>query len=213
MEFVEELTGVPKTDADYSEIDNSSSSSSENEAYQEELLRQRRMAKRKAKESRHANEKVSNDRLKQVHGFLEREFLSFARRQYKEGTKHRIKDLHTFQEKTLPPFRNQAARSSIGMSDAGHEQEDVLTPIQEKAGVFAAEDALRKVLDRLPYVIRQGALGRAPIYATKGTAKPVNTIASYERRWDTIMTAASLGGIDDRYVIVVKKKSIGLVIG
>ncbi|KAF9925972.1 hypothetical protein BGZ65_007489 [Modicella reniformis] len=217
MVFAEELTGVPKTEADYSETDsdseqneededeNESDSDSANEAQHEQSLKQRRMAKRKLKHLRHTNERMANRRLEKVHHFLKSEITAFARRQYREGTKRRVKDLHDFQEQTQSPFYNRAARSSIGSSDAGHEQKDELTAIQEKAAVFASEDALRRILERLPFVIRQGALGKIPKYVSKGTPKPVNFFTDYERRWDTIMTAAKLSGIEDRIL-----KKVGL---
>ncbi|KAG0246661.1 hypothetical protein B0O80DRAFT_434231 [Mortierella sp. GBAus27b] len=210
MEFVDQLTGVSKKEHDYSGTDDDNGQDenededSADEAYHERLMKQRRMS-RKAKRLRHANERMANRRLEQVHGFLEGEFVTFARKQYQEGAKTRLKDLHSFQEQTLPPFRNRAARASVGTSDAGYEQEDALTPIQEKAVVFAAEDALKGILDRLPYVIRQGALGRAPEYVNRGLPKPVSTVADYERHWDTMMAAASLSGIDDRIL-----KKVGL---
>ncbi|KAG0319068.1 hypothetical protein BGZ99_005326 [Dissophora globulifera] len=203
MGFVDELTGVPKEEADYSDIDEdlldrrSDALQGLSEAgLQERLLHRKRLNKRR--KERQANERMSNSRLEQVHHFLESEVTLFARTQYRKGSRDRVKDLYKFQQETLPPFRIQAARAPIGSSRAGEEQEDELTTIQEKAVAFAAEDSLRKVLDRLPYVIRQGALGEAPDYVTLGLPKPVASAADYERGWDTMMAAASIAGIDDR---------------
>ncbi|KAI1320273.1 hypothetical protein EDD11_001488 [Mortierella claussenii] len=201
--FVEELTGVPKTDADYSsdtqddeEPEDDAYSSSE-EAMHEQSLRDRKLAKQKRQE-RHQNEWNANSRLEAIHGFLKGEFTAFAQHQYRKGIPLRTKDFFTLQKETLPAFRARAARSTIGESTAGDEQEDELTPIQLNAARFGAEDALRQILDRLPYVIRQGALGKAPDYVSLGLPKPASSEAEYERGWDTIMTAASISGIDDR---------------
>ncbi|KAF9115324.1 hypothetical protein BGX27_008204 [Mortierella sp. AM989] len=211
MGFVEELTGMPKTEADYSGSDESTGESdqevnSANEAQEELELHRRRMAKKRKKlrQERHANEKMANDRLEKVNGFLREEITAFAQKQYRKGIPHRIKNLYAFQKQTLPPFRIQAARSSIGNSKAGDE-EDELTPIQENAAAFAAEDSLRRILDRLPYVIRQGALGEAPDYVKLGLPKPVSSVAEYERGWDTLMAAASIAGVEDRIL-----KKVGL---
>ncbi|KAF8937342.1 hypothetical protein BGZ58_002887 [Dissophora ornata] len=209
MGFVDELTGVPKEEDDYSDSDtdinrdSSGDGDSADEARQEFLLKQRRLAKQRR--ARHANERLANDRLEQVHSLLNSEFVAFAHRQYRKGTKERIQDLDAFQRETLPPFRIRAARASIGRSKGGDEQEDEMTPIQEKAVSFAAEDSLRKILDRLPYVIRQGALGELPDYVRLGLPKPVTSVADYERNWDTIMTAASIGGVEDR---ILKKVGV-----
>ncbi|KAG0005361.1 hypothetical protein BGZ80_009854 [Entomortierella chlamydospora] len=217
MGFVEELTGVPKTEADYSDEESGDESDEEvgsdegvnsaNEADEERELHERRLAKkrRKLRQERHANERMANSRLEQVNSFLREEIVAFARKQYRKGISHRVKDLHSLQKETLPPFRIQAARSSIGGSKRGDEEEDELTPIQENTAAFAAEDSLRRILDRLPYVIRQGALGEAPDYVKLGLPKPVSSVAEYERGWDTLMAAASISGVDDRIL-----KKVGL---
>ncbi|KAF9361650.1 hypothetical protein BGX26_000602 [Mortierella sp. AD094] len=213
MGFVEELTGVPKTEADYSgdessdEVESDEEVNSANEADKERELHERSLAKkrRKLRRERHTNESVANSRLEQVNSFLREEIVAFAQKQYRKGIPHRVKDLYSFQKETLPPFRIQAARSSIGDSKAGNEEGDELTPIQENAAAFAAEDSLRRILDRLPYVIRQGALGEAPDYVKLGLPKPVSSVAEYERGWDTLMAAASISGVDDRIL-----KKVGL---
>ncbi|KAF9436750.1 hypothetical protein BGZ76_003066 [Entomortierella beljakovae] len=205
--FVEELTGVPKTEADYSAEESSSEDENEDmevnsadEGREEQELHQRRLSKikRKLQEERHSDERAANSRLEQVHKFFKEEIVGFAQKQYRKGSAHRIKDLYTFQKKTLPPFRNRAARSAMSSSKVGDEELDELKPIQENGVAFAAEDSLRRVLDRLPYVIRQGALGEAPDYVKLGLPKPVSSAADYERGWDTIMSAACIAGVDDR---------------
>ncbi|KAF8985924.1 hypothetical protein BGZ46_000534 [Entomortierella lignicola] len=197
MGFVEELTGVPKTEGDYSGDDEDEAYNSSDDEY---ALYKRRIAKklRKQRQEQRANERDASNRLEQVHSFLKEEFVAYAHQQYRKGIPHRIKDLYSFQKQTLPPFRRRAVRAIIGDSKAGDEIEDELSPIQENAAAFAAEDSLRRILDRLPYAIRQGALGEVPEYVKLGVPKPVSSIADYERNWDTVMAAASIAGVEDR---------------
>ncbi|KAG0205306.1 hypothetical protein BGX28_003060 [Mortierella sp. GBA30] len=221
MEFVEDLTGVPKTEDDYSTTEDENEDEDEEgddvnndgeqdddaeEAKQERLLELRREAKRRAKDQRerHEDERAASQRLEEVQEFFSEQMASFAQQQFRKGVPYRIHDLYTFQQQTLPQYRIRATRAPIGMSKAGDEQEDELTPIQEKASIFEAEDTLRTILYRLPYVIRQGALGEEPEYVRLGLPKPVSEKGGYERTWDTTMAAASLCGIDDR---ILKKVS------
>ncbi|KAF9187708.1 hypothetical protein BGZ51_004418 [Haplosporangium sp. Z 767] len=206
MGFVEELTGVPKREEDYSDTEQDEGDEEYDSALEEELLNRRRQEKRELKKQRcqrHEDERSANERLEQVQQFMNDEITSFAQNQYRKGASHRIKDLYSLQRRTMPDSQIRAARSMIGSSREGEEQLDELTPIQENATRFAAEDSLRSILDRLPYVIRQGALGRMPEYAELGLPKPA--MAHYERGWDTIMAAASLAGVDDRIL-----KKVGL---
>ncbi|KAF9985475.1 hypothetical protein BGZ75_002965 [Mortierella antarctica] len=206
MAFVDDLTGVPKTEDDYSTTEdedeiseNESEYDSTDEVLQERLLEKRREAKRRAKaqQERHDDERAASQRLEGVQQFFIEEMTAFAQRQYRKGVPYRIKDFDTFQRQTLPRHLNRARRIPVGVFPPGEGQEDELTPIQERAATFAAEDSLRKVLNRLPYVIRQGALGKEPEYVSIGLPKPVLTNGGYERGWDTMMAAASLAGIED----------------
>ncbi|KAG0252938.1 hypothetical protein BG011_006639 [Mortierella polycephala] len=207
MGFVEELTGVPKKEEDYSDSDQEEGDEEEyDSALEEELLNRRRQEKRELKNQRrqrHEDEHSANERLEQVQQFMKDEITAFAQNQYRKGASHRIKDLYSLQRRTMPDSQIRAVRSMIGSSNTGEEQLDELTPIQENATRFAAEDSLRSILDRLPYVIRQGALGRMPEYAELGLPKPA--MAHYERGWDTIMASATLAGVDDRIL-----KRVGL---
>ncbi|CAO3574809.1 unnamed protein product [Mortierella alpina] len=207
MAFVDDLTGVPKTEDDYSTTEdegdlseNGSDYDSTDEALQERLLEKRREAKRrvKAQQERHDDERAASQRLEGVQRFFNEEITAFAQRQYRKGIPYRIKDLDTFQRQTLPKHLNRAIRTPVGVLPPGEGQEDELTPIQERAAVFAAEDSLRKILKRLPYVIRQGALGKEPEYVSIGLPKPVLTSGGYERGWDTMMATARLAGVEDR---------------
>ncbi|KAF9568870.1 hypothetical protein EC968_002804 [Mortierella alpina] len=213
MAFVDELTGVPKTEDDYSAtededdiLENESEHDATDEALQERLLERRREAKRriKAQQERHDDERAASHRLERVQRFFNEEMTAFAQRQYRKGVPYRIKDFDAFQRQTLPRHLNRARRIPVGDLPLGEGQEDELTPIQERAAIFAAEDSLRKVLKRLPYVIRQGAQGKEPEYVNIGLPKPVFLTGGYERGWDTMMAAASLAGIEDR---ILKKVS------
>ncbi|KAG0369991.1 hypothetical protein BC939DRAFT_447359 [Gamsiella multidivaricata] len=179
LNFVDDLSGVPKTAKDYSNTDSSTDSvGSDIEApLREEELKQRKLAKQQRKRRRHSNERMANERLQRVHGALRDEVTAFARRMHKEA-------------------RTQAGAIRV----------DGLNSIQERAVVFSAEDSLRRTLDRLPYVVRQGAMGEAPDYAQIGYPKPVASEASNERGWDTVMAAASISGIDDRILKRVSKR-------
>ncbi|KAF9964755.1 hypothetical protein BGZ70_005980, partial [Mortierella alpina] len=213
MAFVNDLTGVPKTEDDYSTTEdegdlseNESENDSTDEVLQERLLEKRREAKRRAKaqQERHDDERTASQRLEGVQRFFNEEMTAFAQRQYRRGIPYRIKDFDAFQRQTLPNHLNRAIRTPVGVLPPGEGQEDELTPIQERAATFAAEDSLRKVLNRLPYVVRQGALGQEPEYVSIGLPKPVLTSGGYERGWDTMMATASLAGIEDR---ILKKVS------
>lgn len=212
MAFVDDLTGVPKTEDDYSTTEDEddipedeSESDATDEALQERLLEKRREAKRRAKaqQERHDDERAASQRLEGVQRFFNEEMTAFAQRQHRKGVPYRIKNFDAFQRQTLPNHLNRAIRTPVGVLPPGEGPEDELTPIQERAATFAAEDCLRKVLNRLPYVIRQGALGKEPEYVSIGLPKPVLPSGGYERGWDTMMAAASLAGVEDRYVIAV----------
>ncbi|KAF9957143.1 hypothetical protein BGZ72_002128 [Mortierella alpina] len=211
MAFVEDLTGVPKTEDDYSTTDDEGDS--DNEAYQERLLEKRREAKRRAKaqRERHDDERAASQRLEGVQRFFNEEMTAFAQRQYRKGVPFRIKDFDAFQQQTLPRYRRRAVRAPVGVLPPGEGKEDELTPIQERAATFAAEDSLRKILNRLPYVIRQGALGKEPEYVRIGLPKPVLPSGGYERGWDTMMAAASLAGVEDRILKKVGHRMKNLV--
>jgi hypothetical protein len=200
MAFVDDLTGVPQAEDEGDLSENGSDYDSTDEALQERLLEKRREAKRrlKAQQERYDDERAASQRLEGVQRFFNEDMTAFAQRQHREGIPHRIKDFDTFQRQTLPKHLNRAIRTPVGVLPPGEGQEDELTPIQERAATFAAEDSLRKVLKRLPYVIRQGALGKEPEYVSIGLPKPVLTSGGYERGWDTIMAAASLAGVEDR---------------
>ncbi|KAF9970066.1 hypothetical protein BGZ73_007336 [Actinomortierella ambigua] len=169
-------------------------------------------------------------RAPEVHQMFEEEVIAFAQRMYRQGSAFRIEDFDTLQELTMPKYRIQAVRSSKptrtrsrrsgatssnttldtrnegtdqaleheGADEARDDQEwadDELTAMQEKAAVFSAEDTMRRVLQRLPYVIRQGALGYKPTFVN----------GDFERRWETILLAANLGGVEER---ILKKVSL-----
>jgi len=222
--FVKELTGVPKTAKDYS---GSSSESSDHEtdeeseprlehcdeepgtgydaeaeeARRDSRQREARAARKKRKHERHADERAANTRLLQVQKFFNEEMTSFGQRQYRKGKEHRMDDKvrDILREKILPLYRDTAMSTKALNPD--DDPDDEMTAIQERALAFAAENRTRKILDKLPWVIRQGALGAVPPYVANGVPKPVTTEAEYERGWDTIMAAASMAGVEDRYDI------------
>lgn len=237
--FVEELTGVPKNEEDYSgtdaEDDNAGSnedvqetSGEENpeggddgdqsaeESTKEKALRRRRelyvIRARKntlgsllnREESvardrgeRHEDERFANARLEAVQALFDGEIARFAQVQYRKGISERIQDLEQFQKSILPESCHQAVRAPIGSELSGFDQEDDLTRLQQRAIAFSAEDAMRKTLDRMIYVVRQGSLLRMP---AKPRVERVMFRNKYERGWDTVMTSAALAGIDDRFV-------------
>ncbi|GJJ69383.1 hypothetical protein EMPS_01729 [Entomortierella parvispora] len=226
--FVKELTGVPKTTKDYSDTSSESSDHEMDEELEPHLenhneesgaeydveadearreLRQReaRAARKKRKHERHADERAANTRLLQVQKFFNEEMTSFGQRQYRKGKEHRmdhdVRDI--LREKILPLYRDTAMSTKVLNPD--DEPDDEMTTIQERALAFAAENRTRKILDRLPWVIRQGALGAVPLYVANGVPKPVTTEAEFERGWDTIMAAASMAGVEDR---ILKKVSL-----
>ncbi|KAG0371913.1 hypothetical protein BGX24_001004, partial [Mortierella sp. AD032] len=162
---------------------------------------------------RHEDERFANARLEAVQNFFNGEMAHFAQMQYQKGISERIQDLDKFQKLTALPEDSrrgrQAAvsvpvRAPIGSGRAGFDQEDDLTRIQQRAVAFSAEDALRKTLDRMVYVVRQGSLLRMPDYMAK-VDKGMKLKAHYERGWDTVMTSAAMAGIDDR---ILKKVSM-----
>ncbi|KAF9905824.1 hypothetical protein BX616_000911, partial [Lobosporangium transversale] len=220
MEFVEELAGVPKTTDDFleefegaeneEESDDDLDTATDNDMPQTQRMSLHKQKRLEELKERIDNERNANNRLQEIYHLLKNEFSAFAQRQYRKGMQHRVKDFYSFQKDTLPPFRAQAAQSTIGESLAGDEQDDILTPIQENAAKFAAEDALKRILDRLPYVLRQGALGNVPDYVRLGLPKPVSSVADYERGWDTVMAAASISGIEDRILkkVAYRMKSL-----
>ncbi|KAG0265104.1 hypothetical protein DFQ27_000822 [Actinomortierella ambigua] len=173
----------------------------------------------------------AENRAPEIHQVFEEEVIAFAQKMYRQGSDFRVDDLDTLQELTMPKYRIQAVRSSKptrssssrsnaqgtrnerlhqarerdGADEAVDEQQwadDELTAMQEKAAVFSAEDTMRRVLQRLPYVIRQGALGYKPSYVN----------GDFERRWETVLLAAELGGVEEskaqqlRYLTVRTKK-------
>ncbi|KAG0202518.1 hypothetical protein BGX33_009677 [Mortierella sp. NVP41] len=167
----------------------------------------RQEAPRRTRHERHEDERFANTRLEAIHKLFSGEIARFAQTQYRKGIPNRVKDLDQFQKSTLPEFRRQAARAPIGSTLPGFDQEDDLTPIQQRAIAFSAEDALRKTLDRMAYVVRQGSALRMP---GRPALKPfvplgVKHLSNYERGWDTVMTSATMAGIDDR---ILKKVSM-----
>ncbi|KAG9061257.1 hypothetical protein KI688_007595 [Linnemannia hyalina] len=242
--FVEELTGVPKNEEDYSGTDAENDNAGSNEDVQEtgdeedsegeddgdqsaeesakeKALRRRRelyatRARKNALEGlldreepaardrgkRHEDERFANARLEAVQALFDGEIARFAQVQYRKGVQERVHDLEQFQKSTLSESYHQAVRAPIGSELSGFDQEDDLTRLQQRAIAFSAEDAVRKSLDRMAYVVRQGSLLRMP-------AKPRIEKAvfrnKYERGWDTVMTSAALAGIDDR---ILKKVSM-----
>ncbi|KAG0052359.1 hypothetical protein BGZ83_002698 [Gryganskiella cystojenkinii] len=244
LRFVQELTGVPKTEKDYSDSSSEGESEEEmqveknereeeydseaEEAIREAFQKRARAARKKLKRERHADERAATTRLLQVQKLFNQEMTNFGRVQYRKGREHGMsnEEAAKFRRRCLPDFRNLAVRtsntstsatrttttinrsSSTGTTGAGQADDDPqedLTTLQERALTFAAEDRTRKILNRLPWVIRQGALGSAPEYVVKGIPKPVSSEAEFERGWDTIMTAASLAGVEDRIL-----KKVGL---
>ncbi|KAF8946325.1 hypothetical protein BGZ47_000804 [Haplosporangium gracile] len=238
--FVEELTGVPKNEEDYSNTDteddiagsdenaqetsdredDESDQSAEESAKEKELRRRRedhalharnkplksilereKLAPRDRGE-RHQDERLANTRLEAVQALFDGEVARFAQIQYQKGIPERIQDLDLFQESTLSGPCHQAVRTPIGSELSGFDQLDDLTRLQQRAIAFSAEDALRKTLDRMTYVVRQGSLLRMPVYPVGRDALLKN---KYERGWDTVMTSAALAGIDDR---ILKKVSM-----
>ncbi|KAG0241144.1 hypothetical protein BGW41_006250 [Actinomortierella wolfii] len=165
-------------------------------------------------------------RAPKIHQVFEDEVIAFAQKMYRQGSAFRVEDLDALQELTMPKYRIQAVRSSKpnktqsqahGTAQEAREAEqrqalesnntteesldelewadDELTALQEKAAVFSAEDTMRRVLQRLPYVIRQGALGYKPSFVS----------GDFERRWETVLLAANLGGVEER---ILKKVSM-----
>lgn len=181
MSFVSELTGVPKSEHDY-EI-STSDEDEDDEVGQERLLDERRASKRLRKEQQE-DEKSSTQRLMEVHRFFRDEVTTFAQKQYHKA----------FQHKKLSPYPDI---KNIRVGD-----HDELTLLQENAAAFSAEDTLLGVLDRIPFVIRQGALGKNPEYVVQGR-KPVASDASYERGWNSVMLAATMAGVDERYFFLL----------
>ncbi|KAG0024974.1 hypothetical protein BGZ81_007522 [Podila clonocystis] len=185
MAFVSELTGVPKAENDY---ENSTSEGEDDrddeddEDEQDRLLEERRARKRQRREQ-HENERSSTLKLTAVHRFFREEVTTFAQKQYHKALQH-------LKPTTHPDLK---IRSS----------QDELTLLQENAAAFSAEDTLLGVLDRIPFVIRQGALGKNPEYVVSGR-KPVASDASYERGWNSVMLAATMAGVDER---ILKKVS------
>ncbi|KAF9371070.1 hypothetical protein CPC16_003306 [Podila verticillata] len=180
MAFVSELTGVPKSEHDY-EI---SGSDEDDEEELERLLDERRASKRQRKEQQE-NERSSTQRLTEVHRFFRDEVTTFAQKQYHKA----------FPCKKPSPYPDL---KKIRASD-----QDELTLLQENAAAFSAEDTLLSVLDRIPFVIRQGALGKNPEYMAQGR-KLMTADASYERGWNSVMLAATMAGVDER---ILKKVS------
>ncbi|KAF9321757.1 hypothetical protein BG003_011481 [Podila horticola] len=181
MTFVSELTGVPKTEQDF-EDSTSEGEDEVNEDEQERLLDERRARKRQRKEQ-HENERSSTQRLTEVHRFFREEVTTLAQKQYHKA----------FQHLKPPVHPNLKIRGN----------QDELTLLQENAAAFSAEDTLLGVLDRIPFVVRQGALGESPEYVFSGR-KPVASDASYERGWNSVMLAATMAGVDER---ILKKVS------
>lgn len=242
--FVEELTGVPKNEEDYSETDGEEDNAESNvdvqetsgqedsereqdgdpsakESVKERAARRRReqyaararknalkgLLKREEpaardQSERHEDERFANTRLEAVQALFEGEVARFAQFQYRKGILERIQDLEQFQKSTLPESCHQAVRAPIGSELPGFDQEDDLTRLQQRAIAFSAEDAVRKTLDRMTYVVRQGSLLRMPVKPRLYEAVIRN---KYERGWDTVMTSAALAGIDDR---ILKKVSM-----
>ncbi|KAF9906554.1 hypothetical protein EC991_000496 [Linnemannia zychae] len=172
-----------------------------------EGLLERQESMPRSRHERHEDERFANARLEAVQGFFNGEMARFAQMQYQKGIPERVQDLDKFlQSMTLPEDRRPTAvpvRAPIGSDLAGFDQEDKMTRIQQRAIAFSAEDALRKTLDRMVYVVRQGSLLRMPEYynvATKASNR-----RNYERGWDTVMTSAAMAGIDDR---ILKKVSM-----
>lgn len=160
------------------------------------LLKREEPAARDRSE-RHEDERFANTRLEAVQALFEGEVARFAQFQYRKGILERIQDLEQFQKSTLPESCHQAVRAPIGSELPGFDQEDDLTRLQQRAIAFSAEDAVRKTLDRMTYVVRQGSLLRMPVKPRLYEAVIRN---KYERGWDTVMTSAALAGIDDRLV-------------
>lgn len=237
--FVEELTGVPKNEEDYSGTDaeddkagsiedvletseeedsegGDDGDQSAEESAKEKALRRRRelyviRARKNALGSllnreepasrdrgeRHEDERFANARLEAVQALFDGEVTRFAQVQYRNGISERIQDLEQLQKSILPESCHQAVRAPIGAELPGFDQEDNLTRLQQRAIGFSAEDAVRKTLDRLTYVVRQGSLLRMPANPNAAGASFKN---KYERGWDTVMASAALAGIDDRFV-------------
>ncbi|KAG0336162.1 hypothetical protein BG004_008176 [Podila humilis] len=178
ISFLAELSGVAKTDRDYSDIGMEESNVSLRK-YQERAQQQQ-------------YEKNTNERLMKTHRFFEEEMSAFAQAQYtKELSEHRASE----------NSRMSRSSSPCPMTDTVASE---LSPVQENAAVFSAEDTLMSVLGRMPYVLRQGAMGRNPDYVTQGHARPMPTVAAYERGWDSVMLAASMAGVDNN---ILKKVS------
>ncbi|KAF9277760.1 hypothetical protein BGZ74_003262 [Mortierella antarctica] len=181
MAFVSELTGVPKTEHDYKSSTSEGEDDEDDEDEQERLLEERRARKRQRKEQ-HENERSSTQRLTEVHRFFREEVTTLAQKQYHKAFQHLKAPAHP---------------------DLNIRGQDELSLLQENAAAFSAEDTLLGVLDRIQFVIRQGALGKNPEYAVSGR-KPVASDASYERGWNSVMLAATMAGVDER---ILKKVS------
>lgn len=179
MAFVSELTGVPKTEHDYKSSTSEGEDDEDDEDEQERLLEERRARKRQRKEQ-HENERSSTQRLTEVHRFFREEVTTLAQKQYHKAFQHLKAPAHP---------------------DLNIRGQDELSLLQENAAAFSAEDTLLGVLDRIPFVIRQGALGKNPEYVVSGR-KSVASDASYERGWNSVMLAATMAGVDERYVCV-----------
>ncbi|KAF9925212.1 hypothetical protein FBU30_004970 [Linnemannia zychae] len=130
----------------------------------------------RSQHQRHEDERFANSRLERIQEYFDGEIARFAQIQFQEGIRAQTHD-------------------SEGTHFYTVDQNDDLTKIQQRAVSFSAEDTLRKTLDRMAYVVRQGSLLRMPNH-TIDKAKGIG----YERGWDTIMTSATLAGVDDRFV-------------
>ncbi|KAF9144400.1 hypothetical protein BG015_000127 [Linnemannia schmuckeri] len=166
-----------------------------------DILEREELAPR-GRSERHQDERLANARLEAIQALFDGEVARFAQIQYQKGIPERIQDLDQFQESTFSRPCHQAVRTPIGSELSGFDQLDDLTRLQQRAIAFSAEDAVRKTLDRMTYVVRQGSLLRMPVYPVGRDALLRN---KYERGWDTVMTSAALAGIDDR---ILKKVSM-----
>ncbi|KAG0306677.1 hypothetical protein BGZ97_000657 [Linnemannia gamsii] len=194
--FVEELTGVPKNEEDYSDTDTEGDGAGSNEdvhvSSSQEIDEQEDGGDQSAEET--AMERK-----------LRRNRTRYAER-YRKGIPERIQDLDQVQKLTLSKSCPQAVRTPIGSDLSGFDQEDDLTRLQQRAIAFSAEDVVRKTLDRMTYVVRQGSLLRMPDFPSRRqTVEGGVYKTKYERGWDTVMTSAALAGVDDR---ILKKVSM-----
>ncbi|KAF9577715.1 hypothetical protein BGW38_006895, partial [Lunasporangiospora selenospora] len=155
-----------------------------------ELEEQRRRVRKAVKHARHNDERKAQHRLGEVYGFFKEEVKTFAHSQYRKGAQSRT------EQPSSGSALNDSQKITGGEQIEDHDR-DELTVLQENASMFAAEDTLQRVLGRLPYVIRQGAMGGMPEYVRLGLPKPMSVQSDYERGWQTMMTAASLSGVDD----------------